>query len=600
MKTLKFWLWGLFWAFIMSAQVLAGTWTANEFVYKPSLGARGAEEKARFDSGTDRLDARLGKEIWVGDPKYGSTLPAAIAAIAGSQAVLRVPAGTHNITADLTIPANITLKPERGAILSNANATTKNLTINGELVAGLYQVFNWTGTGKITFGPAAVKEVYPEWWGAKADGATDCLIPMQQCFDAAYKLSPARIFLSGSYLVSDTLTLGHTGDYASVVLTGASPGTFWDNSAGFPPASELRASVELVNKPLLTVYSHRCILEKFNLRGAGSLVYNSFGPGANGTIGLRIANRSEYTVLRDVSIQLFETGMFIGDGGGTQGGCAETHLYSVGINHCSYCIQSDNSQACSLNLHSCSFGTETKYGFKSIDSGAYSGNALQIFGGDFGCTDILFEFGQQGYGNAYIAGAYFENGLAADVPTLIKMTYSGSRNVFVCTFTGNDFNYAAWTNTVKPFIDITGNFIGLVSLTNNTIKVCNPIVVCGSGSAGPRGLTNDHFSFKDNHWYWAPDLTNAKNVEIKGDTYIFNNRKKAGGQDIYAGFQTVYHSRTSNSGTARGSGIQKFWGYQSVDYPPDFGYWDRGSIIFANPDGTGHKMGWMVTTTGHA
>ena len=49
MKTLKFWLWVLFWAFIMSTQVLAGTWTANEFVYKPSLGGPGGGAKKRRD-----------------------------------------------------------------------------------------------------------------------------------------------------------------------------------------------------------------------------------------------------------------------------------------------------------------------------------------------------------------------------------------------------------------------------------------------------------------------------------------------------------------------------------------------------------------------
>lgn len=149
---------------------LAGTWTANEFLYHPAIGARGAEEKAKFDAGLDRLDARLSKEIWVGDPKCGSSLPAAITAIGTNQAILRVPAGTTSISADLNIPANISLKVERGATI--AIADSKTLTINGGLEAGLYQVFSCTGTGKVAFGAGAVKEVYPEWFGAKADGAT--------------------------------------------------------------------------------------------------------------------------------------------------------------------------------------------------------------------------------------------------------------------------------------------------------------------------------------------------------------------------------------------------------------------------------------------
>lgn len=167
MKILKLWLWGLFLAFIMSTQALAGAWTANEFVYKPSPGARGAEEKARYDSGVDRVDARLSKEIWVGDPKFGSTLQAAVTAIGSSQVILRVPAGTHNIAADLTIPANTTLKAERGATLTVA--TGKTLTISGSLEAGDCQVFSWDDTGDIKLnGPNPV--VKTAWFGNTAAG----------------------------------------------------------------------------------------------------------------------------------------------------------------------------------------------------------------------------------------------------------------------------------------------------------------------------------------------------------------------------------------------------------------------------------------------
>ena len=118
----------------ISAEGLAGLWTTNEFIYKPSQGARGEREKSTYDSGQDRVDVRLAKEVWVGDPKFGATLQDALTALGATTAVLRVPKGTCNLDANLTIPPNITLKPERGAIL--AIATTKTLTINGKLEAG--------------------------------------------------------------------------------------------------------------------------------------------------------------------------------------------------------------------------------------------------------------------------------------------------------------------------------------------------------------------------------------------------------------------------------------------------------------------------------
>lgn len=128
---------------------MEGTWTDNEFVYKPGLGASGALEKIYFDSGLNSVDARLGKEVWVGDPLYGTTLQAAITAIGASTVILRVPSGTWNVSANLSVPANITLRVERGATIAIATGVT--LTIN-RLEAGLYPIFSCTGTGCVAFG----------------------------------------------------------------------------------------------------------------------------------------------------------------------------------------------------------------------------------------------------------------------------------------------------------------------------------------------------------------------------------------------------------------------------------------------------------------
>jgi hypothetical protein len=118
------------------------------------------------------VDARLGKEIWVGDPGRETTVQGAVNGVGGNQTLLRIPAGTWSINGNFTIPANVTLKPERGAILSIATGVT--LTINGGLDVGLHQIFSWSGTGKVVFGPGAVKSVHPEWWGAIADNSADC------------------------------------------------------------------------------------------------------------------------------------------------------------------------------------------------------------------------------------------------------------------------------------------------------------------------------------------------------------------------------------------------------------------------------------------
>ena len=72
---------------------------------------------------------------------------------------------TYTFSTDETIPSNINVVIEKGAILSIATVIT--LTINGSFEAGLYQVFS--GAGSIIFGEGVTKEVSPEWWFSSGD-----------------------------------------------------------------------------------------------------------------------------------------------------------------------------------------------------------------------------------------------------------------------------------------------------------------------------------------------------------------------------------------------------------------------------------------------
>jgi len=210
MKRISVWLFGVLISSIFCLPAWAGTLTTNEFLYLPGLGAGGAQEKEAFEQGLVRVDARLGKEIWVGDPKYGATLQEAITAIGGNSVILRAPAGTHAVSADLTIPANITLKVERGATLAIADG--KTLTIIGGLEAGLYQVFSWTGSGKVVFGSYGGKtpELYPQWWGSAGDGSTDDTVAMKAAIIAAQdhvlRIPPGRYKLNGGCNLLDGVT----------------------------------------------------------------------------------------------------------------------------------------------------------------------------------------------------------------------------------------------------------------------------------------------------------------------------------------------------------------------------------------------------------
>ena len=221
----------------ISTEGLAGIWTNNDFLYKPGPGARGEREKSTYDSGLDRVDARLAKEVWVGDPKFGATLQDALTTLGAATAVLRVPKGTTNVAANLTIPANITLKPERGA--SFAVATGKTLTINGGLEAGLYQIFSCTGTGKVVFTAGSNTTIYPQWWGAvptasQPDAAvmTANTAAIQASFDAisnytSWTLPPGQYYCNASFVYgSPTVGAYNYG------ITMDFKGKFWFSGCG--------------------------------------------------------------------------------------------------------------------------------------------------------------------------------------------------------------------------------------------------------------------------------------------------------------------------------------------------------------------------------
>lgn len=153
----------------------------------------------------------LNNTAWVGDPDYGSTIQECVTTIGSDEVTLYVPPGTYSFPVDYSIPANITLEVLRGATLDVA--TTKTLTINGQLSAGAYQIFSWTGTGKVVFA-GQPQEMVSEWWGATGDGATDDTVAIQAAVTAAGSLGtyPSLLshtlkFLSGKTYCTNKLTL---------------------------------------------------------------------------------------------------------------------------------------------------------------------------------------------------------------------------------------------------------------------------------------------------------------------------------------------------------------------------------------------------------
>ena len=110
----------------------------------------------------------------------------------------------ETVAANFATDAYQTLEVKKGCIITVNSGDV--LTIGGSYKAGLYQTFIHDNTDGVVFTLGSVLEVYPQWWGAVADGTTDDADAIQAAIDASKglicKLPPsANEYLIGSPIV---------------------------------------------------------------------------------------------------------------------------------------------------------------------------------------------------------------------------------------------------------------------------------------------------------------------------------------------------------------------------------------------------------------
>lgn len=137
-----------------------------------------------------------------------TALNALIASLVSTPTDLYFPSGTFKLGANVTQTSNIRFIMSNGAVFSVDN--TFSLSLNGEIEAGLYQIFSGSGT---ISGAPKVNEIYPQWFGSKGDGVTDDSVSIQKSFDFS-KLTKIKIyFVAGTYIASNLIA-------DSIVITG--------------------------------------------------------------------------------------------------------------------------------------------------------------------------------------------------------------------------------------------------------------------------------------------------------------------------------------------------------------------------------------------
>lgn len=122
------------------------------------------------------------------------------------------PAGVFRVASDITITSTCRFAP--GSRIQRDN--TVNVILNGKApVASLGQIFNVTASGAVSFGASMLERVYPQWWGAVADGTTDDSGPCQAAINSISSVSPADfggiVFFATPTAAGASYYIGTTG-----------------------------------------------------------------------------------------------------------------------------------------------------------------------------------------------------------------------------------------------------------------------------------------------------------------------------------------------------------------------------------------------------
>lgn len=135
-----------------------------------------------------------------------ASFAAAISAISTTETTLYIDTD-GSVAVDTTVPATCDLVFLQGNILTIA--TTKTLTIKGNIDPGLFQKFDVSAASStVAFtSNKVISWVYPEWWGANGDGTTD-----DETYIDAVLTTGVNVKLTSplGYYIDDSITFSTT------------------------------------------------------------------------------------------------------------------------------------------------------------------------------------------------------------------------------------------------------------------------------------------------------------------------------------------------------------------------------------------------------
>lgn len=124
-----------------------------------------------------RLDLKLQGGKGDGETDETALLSSLVRTLSATGGELYIPEGLYRITGEVQVPSTVSMTFAPGARLLLGSGA--EVLLAGPIGAGLYQIF--AGDGRVRLrGNARIKEVYPQWWGARGDGLADDQPAFQQ------------------------------------------------------------------------------------------------------------------------------------------------------------------------------------------------------------------------------------------------------------------------------------------------------------------------------------------------------------------------------------------------------------------------------------
>lgn len=255
----------------------------------------------------------------VGDGVADDTAAFQAAITAAADNLLFLPAGTYLIAGDVTVPANVELWFANGAMLEVDSGDT--VTIEGHIRDCVHQIFGGSG---IVAGTPNVGFVRPEWWGAVADGVTDCADAIDKAIkfasDTTSKVQTVR-FAAGDYVMGSGLSYGPT--YDNVTLQGAGKTTYGYTRKG---GTTIVAKNILSSTPLISLAGQASPLDTVTGWSVRDMQFiASYTEAANRCQCAFKLDLTSWVSFRSVDIRRFSlAGLWLVDSGGSSNW---SHLY---------------------------------------------------------------------------------------------------------------------------------------------------------------------------------------------------------------------------------------------------------------------------------